>query len=167
MSYIDDLKHPKWQRKRLEIMARDGWMCTCCKEIDKPLHVHHEVYLSGRKPWEYSNENLKTLCDACHKGYHKVLDYYADIDSIGKMDILLKILGPNSESARRGPFAFFSNPRETGHSIIFHVPSGLWRGFHLTVDEAVLIFDENPPARQELLGAIVASVNPEWADDQA
>ena len=30
MRYNDKLKHPLWQKKRLKIMERDGFMCVIC-----------------------------------------------------------------------------------------------------------------------------------------
>lgn len=36
------------------------------------LHVHHKYYIVGRKPWDYSNEVLVTLCSDCHKKIHKL-----------------------------------------------------------------------------------------------
>jgi len=35
------------------------------------LHVHHKHYILGRLPWEYSNEELTTLCNWCHWEIHQ------------------------------------------------------------------------------------------------
>ena len=67
MAYKDLLKHPNWQRKRLEILQRDGFKCRNCNDPDSTLHVHHFTYESNRKPWEYPNENFITLCFKCHE----------------------------------------------------------------------------------------------------
>jgi len=72
-SYIDLLRDPRWQRKRLEILQRDGFTCQECGAIEKPLHVHHKVYQRGKKPWEYDGGSLTTLCEDCH-GFETVLD---------------------------------------------------------------------------------------------
>ena len=72
MAYADDLKHPKWQKKRLEIMQRDNFTCQMCGAKDKPLHVHHLVYKKGLKPWEYDELNLVTLCEDCHEAEHSL-----------------------------------------------------------------------------------------------
>ena len=32
----------------------------------KTLNVHHRGYLPGRKPWEYHDQCLVTLCETCH-----------------------------------------------------------------------------------------------------
>jgi len=70
MNYSEMLKSPKWQKKRLEIMERDGWKCTVCGNTENQLQVHHVKYINGRKPWEYENDELKTLCIDCHKDEH-------------------------------------------------------------------------------------------------
>lgn len=66
-TYSDKLKHPLWQRRRLEIMNRDNWMCQMCGDRQSPLHVHHRYYLNGKHPWEYNDGALITLCECCHK----------------------------------------------------------------------------------------------------
>lgn len=35
------------------------------------LNVHHTYYIKGRKPWEYGNDTLVTLCENCHKKRHE------------------------------------------------------------------------------------------------
>lgn len=66
MTYIEKLRDPRWQKKRLEIMERDGWQCTMCGDNESNLQVHHKTYTYGMEPWEYHNNNLTTLCSACH-----------------------------------------------------------------------------------------------------
>lgn len=65
--YSDKLKDPRWQRKRLKIMERDEFMCQSCYDSENTLYVHHKFYIYGKEPWEYPDELLVTLCDACHK----------------------------------------------------------------------------------------------------
>jgi hypothetical protein len=65
MTYSDKLRDPRWQKKRLEILERDGWACTCCEEPRKTLHVHHKKYNSN--PWDADDNDLVTLCEGCHK----------------------------------------------------------------------------------------------------
>lgn len=66
-TYSEKLKDPRWQKKRLEVLNRDGWECTNCCRTDVTLHVHHEYYVSGREPWDYPTECLTTLCKDCHQ----------------------------------------------------------------------------------------------------
>lgn len=65
-SYEDKLRHPKWQKKRLEIMSLRGWACEECGATEQELHVHHLVYSHGRNPWEYDTHELACLCATCH-----------------------------------------------------------------------------------------------------
>jgi hypothetical protein len=96
MTYSEQLKSPKWQKKRLEILERDKFKCIICGCDDKQLHVHHGAYLSKVKVWEYDNSMLHTLCCDCHS---EAEDYIYEMNaSIGNMkpvsknfDILKKI----------------------------------------------------------------------------
>ena len=60
------------------ILWRDGHKCQCChgKSKDKILNVHH---IESRKTGGDSPDNLVTLCETCHKAYHK-----------GKVELKLK-----------------------------------------------------------------------------
>ena len=62
--YLDLLKDPRWQKKRLEILERDGWACKLCGDKESTLAVHHCGYHG--KPWESPDEELETLCEKCH-----------------------------------------------------------------------------------------------------
>ncbi len=59
--YWQKLKDPRWQKKRLIILERDGFKCRDCEDSNKSLNVHHCHY-----PWEISNELLLTVCEDCH-----------------------------------------------------------------------------------------------------
>lgn len=71
MSYSDDLLSPLWQRKRLEIMQRDNFQCQVCGSKRNSLTVHHLYYESGKKPHEYDNDVMITLCKDCHEATHR------------------------------------------------------------------------------------------------
>lgn len=51
------------------VLFRDGHTCQCCKgkSKDKILNVHH---IESRKAGGNAPNNLITLCETCHKGYH-------------------------------------------------------------------------------------------------
>lgn len=66
MTYSEKLQHPQWQKKRLEIMSRDGFQCINCSSQTSTLTVHHFYYISGRMPWEYPDQSMVTLCRDCH-----------------------------------------------------------------------------------------------------
>jgi N6-L-threonylcarbamoyladenine synthase len=52
------------------VLSRDGHKCQCCKgkSKDKILNVHH---IESRKIGGNAPNNLITLCETCHTGYHK------------------------------------------------------------------------------------------------
>lgn len=78
MNYGQLLKHPLWQKKRLEILSRDGFCCQWCNESNMSLHVHHYCYEPGKMPWEYNDLSLVTLCENCHSVHHLKLDPLLD-----------------------------------------------------------------------------------------
>jgi hypothetical protein len=67
MTYLDQLKDPLWQRKRTDILNRDNFTCQKCGNDKDTLHVHHRHYINGRRPWDYPDQLLITLCYKCHK----------------------------------------------------------------------------------------------------
>lgn len=52
------------------VLFRDGHICQCCKgkSKDSILNVHH---IESRKTGGDAPNNLITLCETCHTGYHK------------------------------------------------------------------------------------------------
>lgn len=68
--YLELLKSAQWQRKRLEVLQRDNFTCKCCGSKEKSLHVHHLYYEKDKKPWEYPDSALVTLCEDCHRKRH-------------------------------------------------------------------------------------------------
>jgi 5-methylcytosine-specific restriction endonuclease McrA len=71
-SYSDLLKDPRWQKKRLEIMSRDKFICKKCGDTKTQLHVHHKEYIKDTDPWDYKNSFLITVCEDCHKAINEV-----------------------------------------------------------------------------------------------
>lgn len=66
-AYGEKLEHPKWQKRRLDTLARDNWKCVWCGAKDRTLDVHHRRYGAwGTNPWEVPDEWLVTACRACH-----------------------------------------------------------------------------------------------------
>jgi len=73
-NFTDQYKDSRWQKKRLEILERDGWKCVYCEEGEGvTLHVHHAYYEKGKKVWDYDNSLLTTLCDKCHEEMHETV----------------------------------------------------------------------------------------------
>ncbi len=70
MTYKEQISHPKWQKKRLEILQRDNFTCIVCGSNDKELNVHHLYYKSDTMIWDYDDECYVSLCKNCHDNYH-------------------------------------------------------------------------------------------------
>lgn len=66
--YQELLKDPKWISKRNQILSRDKNTCQFCGCQDRYMQVHHKRYIKGKKPWEYEDKDLITLCNRCHEG---------------------------------------------------------------------------------------------------
>jgi 5-methylcytosine-specific restriction endonuclease McrA len=70
-SYYDQLKDPRWIRKRQKILKRDRYRCTVCGSKYN-LQVHHTYYVGKTNPpWSYPDISLLTLCNSCHHHYHE------------------------------------------------------------------------------------------------
>lgn len=87
MTYSEQLRHPNWQRKRLEVMKVAGFECENCGDKDSTLNVHHRRYVKGRMAWEYEGPDLVCLCEECHKEEHEHREL---------LDLLLVIGGRNA-----------------------------------------------------------------------
>ncbi len=74
LSFADQIKHPNWQRKRLEVLESAGWECENCGAEETTLNVHHKQYVKGRMYWEYERHELECLCEKCHKTHHEAQD---------------------------------------------------------------------------------------------
>ena len=79
MDYKEQIKSPKWQKKRLEILNRDDFTCQICGAKDHTLHVHHLSYVQGKEIWDYPSENLITLCEFCHDTEHELKSTFYNI----------------------------------------------------------------------------------------
>ena len=73
MTYAQKLRDPRWQKKRLLILERDGWQCQSCRSTTESLQVHHLVY-AKRDPWDYADDCYQTLCANCHAARQELSD---------------------------------------------------------------------------------------------
>lgn len=75
-TYLEKLKDPRWQRKRLEVLDRAEFRCEVCMDSEATLHVHHKAYFKGREPWEYDADQLSAICENCHAEHHDTEEPY-------------------------------------------------------------------------------------------
>ena len=78
-NYSELLKDPRWQKKRLKILERDKFTCQLCGDKETTLNVHHKYYDKDKKPWEYPDKSLVTLCKDCHITEHESAIEYKDL----------------------------------------------------------------------------------------
>lgn len=90
-TYAQQLRDPRWQKRRLEVLERDEWACTHCGDDESELHVHHLRYAAGKKPWDYGPEDLRTLCRGCHEEATRV--------TRSARDLLYDMLAQDAEAA--------------------------------------------------------------------
>lgn len=118
MTYGEQLRHPNWQRLRLERLNAAGWKCEACGDAETTLHVHHRRYIKGRMAWEYPAENFAVLCDPCHSDAHAALDEH---------QALLALLDPwaqrMSTALLAGYFSDVLDPEAQGPFVETHVPA--------------------------------------------
>jgi len=86
-AYRQALRDPRWQRRRLEILERDGWRCMECGDGATTLHVHHRCYVRGHLPWESPDTDLETLCEACHQREH-LRNFERLVDALHQIDLI-------------------------------------------------------------------------------
>jgi hypothetical protein len=77
--YRELLKDVRWQKLRLRCLELSGWKCSLCGAEDKQLHVHHRVYIKGKKPWEYEESQLHVLCEKHHSIEHFAKDLFNEV----------------------------------------------------------------------------------------
>ncbi len=74
-------KSKAWRSKREYILKRDGYQCQECRKYGKNTEakiVHHVIELEDDWTQRLKNNNLVSVCDACHnkihpeKGGHKI-----------------------------------------------------------------------------------------------
>lgn len=88
MTYTDQLKHPMWQKRRLEIMELHDFECGNCGNTENMLNIHHKIYKKGHKAWEYLDEEYECLCTDCHSSAHHLNDIIKEI--LSKLTFLEK-----------------------------------------------------------------------------
>lgn len=87
ISYKDQLKDPRWQRKRLEIFNRDKWSCQICSDTTENLQVHHKSYDNNKSAWEYGNDRLVTVCETCHEGITAHIKHYGNEEEFAVLKV--------------------------------------------------------------------------------
>jgi 5-methylcytosine-specific restriction endonuclease McrA len=56
---------------REAVFARDNWTCQKCKTKKIYLHPHHILGFANYPELRFAIDNGITLCENCHKNFHK------------------------------------------------------------------------------------------------
>ncbi|UVD88826.1 MAG: HNH endonuclease [Staphylococcus haemolyticus] len=68
-----------WEVVRQEVLKRDNYECTWCKQEGKVtttgLEIDHIEELHIRPDLKLEPDNLRTLCKACHNKRHQRFQY--------------------------------------------------------------------------------------------
>lgn len=91
MTYSQKLRDPRWQKKRLQILERDGWACCACGDTESNLQVHH-VYYVKQDPWDYPDNAYQTLCESCHQERQEIVDFGIENIRMELKDVPTEIL---------------------------------------------------------------------------
>lgn len=68
-----DYKSKKWKKKRAVILRRDKYLCQECKKYGRKreaVTVHHIKHVDEYPELAYNDDNLVSLCNACHNKMH-------------------------------------------------------------------------------------------------
>jgi 5-methylcytosine-specific restriction endonuclease McrA len=66
-------KSREWKCKRREVLKRDNYECQRCKRdggYSRATTVHHKKHLDKYPELALADENLESLCEACHNKEH-------------------------------------------------------------------------------------------------
>ena len=136
-SYYEQLKHPKWQKKRLQVLERAGFECEYCGASERQLHVHHSYYEKGLAPWDYPDASLHCLCEECHKGAQDrsaILQRCIGRLGLGDIELLVGYaLGLEAHSDPEAILDVFS----------YEVAEGLGDAYGLTPEEVLHSLEES------------------------
>ena len=68
----------EWRKKRADILKRDRYSCQVCRSRGKYARantVHHIKHLKDAPELALTDENLISLCAACHEDMHPEFRY--------------------------------------------------------------------------------------------
>ena len=67
------MKYVRWYKK---VFIRDNYTCKHCGKRGKGnLNAHHLESYSDNEELRYNIDNGITLCEKCHKNFHKIYGY--------------------------------------------------------------------------------------------
>jgi len=92
MTHAEKLRDPRWQRRRLEVMQNAGFACERCADATETLNVHHVTYRKGADPWDYEDDDLRCLCQTCHRSEHAAVDGFRQLGRYVDLERMLALV---------------------------------------------------------------------------
>jgi hypothetical protein len=139
-AYVQKLKDPRWQKRRLQILSRDNFMCIQCSNTEECLNVHHRWYERGQEPWDASDDQLCTLCETCHEAERA---NRPDMEAA-----LLKFLRKRFLSAELFQVAKLLDCIALGSPLEVELTALAWKfGSRVCVEDAIQEFSSDPSNR--------------------
>lgn len=89
MKPMKKITRQQWQKRRMEIFARDSWKCIVCGRTyeEAQLQVHHKIYTPHTSIWDYPDDLLLTLCKGCHAREHGLIMPQSGWEYVGYNDL--------------------------------------------------------------------------------
>lgn len=143
VSYYEQLRDPRWQRKRLEVMEAAGWACEKCGETAETFNVHHSYYEKGVMAWDYPNHSLHCLCETCHadaqetlRVLHQLIGHLTlgQIEELVGMAMGLVIVESPSKTA-------YPRNHEELHGLVASVSTSILPAMKIVIGVSTLLFD--------------------------
>ncbi len=99
---MKEYQSKSWQEFRSEVIELDGGSCRQCgrAEPEVVLQEHHNKYIPGHAPWQYSYEDCETLCKGCHAAGHGKIPpksgwKYLGYEDLGEVSANCELCGSN------------------------------------------------------------------------
>lgn len=154
LTYTEQIKHPNWQKRRLEMLEFYGWACGSCDAKDVTLHVHHKQYFKGRMAWEYSQDELEVLCEKCHQGHHKTDERIKEILAAVNIEEAFALLaGYFSRYGEIDPGVIEEGRQSDGLSFASGFTASLFSAYIDEIEEVAVFAVRNRERLQEILAA--------------
>lgn len=74
-SIMSQIEYKQW---REDVFERDKYTCQKCNRVGRNLHAHHIHSFSKYPELRLEVDNGITLCQACHKEFHKINGFDTD-----------------------------------------------------------------------------------------
>ena len=71
-----------WSQFSRSILRRDSYRCLNCSSTGRQLAAHHIFPWNSHIELRYSPNNMVTLCQECHRKFHKTFGLDCDLDDL-------------------------------------------------------------------------------------